>query len=172
MLGTPNKQTVRICWKEPSAHARAERDRHNGRDNGNFNIWLGTVQCIDTEDTEWVHGTTEEETHILRKIFVNLKMEGQIVKFQADRGATCNVIGSQDIPQGVRLSPTTKVLRLYDATPIKILRAFQARLMDPATGKYCILANFWKKEVGTLEMGCDLHCDHEAIIARAKPWLF
>ena len=99
--------------------------------------WLGMVQCIDTEDTEWVHGTTEEETQILRKIFVNLKMEGQIVKFQVDTGATCNVIGSQDIPQGVRLSPTTKVLRLYDATPIKILGAFQTRLVDPATGKYC-----------------------------------
>ena len=30
-----------------------------------------------------------------------------------------------------------KVLRLYDATPIKIRGAFQTRLMDPATGKYC-----------------------------------
>ena len=36
-----------------------------------------------------------------------------------------------------------------------------------------ILANFWKVEVGTLEMGCDLdHSDRKAIIARAKPSLF
>ena len=36
-----------------------------------------------------------------------------------------------------------------------------------------ILANFWKVEVGTLEMGCELdHSDREAIIARAKPSLF
>ena len=36
-----------------------------------------------------------------------------------------------------------------------------------------ILANFWKVEVGTLEMGCDFdHSDREAIIARAKPSLF
>ena len=36
-----------------------------------------------------------------------------------------------------------------------------------------ILANFWKIEVGTLEMGCDLdHSDRKAIIARAKPLLF
>ena len=35
-----------------------------------------------------------------------------------------------------------------------------------------ILANFWKKEVGTLEIGCDLdYSDNEAIIARAKPLL-
>ena len=99
--------------------------------------WLGMVQCIDTEDTECVHGTTEEEKHILRKLFVNLKMEGQIVKFQVDTGATSNVIGSQDIPHGVRISPTTKVLWLDDATPINILGALQTRLMDPTTGKYC-----------------------------------
>ena len=37
----------------------------------------------------------------------------------------------------------------------------------------CILANFLKVEVGTLEMGCDLdHSDRKAIIARAKPSLF
>ena len=38
-----------------------------------------------------------------------------------------------------------------------------------------ILANFWKVEVGTLEIGCDLdHSDREAIIiaARAKTSLF
>ena len=40
-----------------------------------------------------------------------------------------------------------------------------------------ILANFWKKEVGTLEIGCDLdycteYSGREAIIARAKPSLF
>ena len=58
--------------------------------------WLGMVQCIDTKDTEWVHGATEEETHILCKIFVNLKMEGQIVKFQVDTGATCNVLESRE----------------------------------------------------------------------------
>ena len=34
----------------------------------------------------------------------------------------------------------------------------------------CILANFWKKEVGTLKIGCDLHySDREAIMARAQP---
>ena len=68
-------------------------------------------------------------------------MEGLIVKFQVDTEATCNVIGSQDIPQGVRLSPTTKVLRLYDATPIKILGAFQTRPVDAAAGKN------WKAEI-------------------------
>ena len=129
------KQT--ICGSEPSAHVRAERETDMKDETMETSNWLGMVQCIDTEDTEWVHGTTEDEKHILHKIFVNLKMEGQIVKFQVDTGATCNVIGSQDIPQGGRLSPTTKILRLYDATPIKILGTFQTRLVDSATGKYC-----------------------------------
>ena len=38
-----------------------------------------------------------------------------------------------------------------------------------------ILVNFWKVEVGTLEICCDLDYDHddrEVIIARAKPSLF
>ena len=34
-----------------------------------------------------------------------------------------------------------------------------------------ILANFWKVEVRTFEMWCDLHYDRKAIIARAKPSL-
>ena len=42
-----------------------------------------------------------------------------------------------------------------------------------AIGYTIILANFWKKQVGTLEIGCDLdYSDREAIIARVKPSLF
>ena len=51
-----------------------------------------------------------------------------------------------------------------------------ARTADVRPAPVCfaaILANFWKVEVGTLEMRCDLdHSDREAIIARAKPSLF
>ena len=135
-----------MCWAHQTSkgfagvnrvHMSELRDTDMMDETMETSNWFGMVQCVDTEDTECVHRTTEEEKHIVRKMFVNLKMEGQIVKFQVDTGATCNVIGSQDIPQGVRLSPTTKVLRIYDATPTDILGAFQTRLMDPATGKYC-----------------------------------
>ena len=41
-----------------------------------------------------------------------------------------------------------------------------------SVGTCCILANFWKVEVGTHEMWSDLDYGREAIIARAKPSLF
>ena len=59
-------------------------------------------------------------------LFAALRLDNHVVRFQLDTGASCNVLRSADLPKGWKLTPTKKLLRMYNGTTTKPLGQYQA----------------------------------------------
>ena len=57
------------------------------------------------------------------------------LKFQVDSGATCNVMPSASVPQGVRLEHSEMKLALYNQSTIHALGKCKIRLINPKNRK-------------------------------------
>ena len=68
------------------------------------------------------------------KIYVKLIVQGKQVTFQLDTGATCNILGSSDLPPGVEIVPTMQKLTLFDASLLQPLGKCHVKVMNPKNG--------------------------------------
>ena len=73
----------------------------------------GQVEPRDVNIAAETAGSSEAGGSATR-IFTDLELHRQRVRFQLDTGASCNVIGRHMLPPEAHLKPTNKVLSLYD----------------------------------------------------------
>lgn len=69
------------------------------------------------------------------KMCAELELHNQVVKFQLDTGASCNVIGEHVLPKGLRATPTRKTLSLYDHSTIIPRGVHRTWVTNPRTAK-------------------------------------
>ena len=73
------------------------------------------------------------------KIFTDLELHRQRVRFQLDTGASCNVIGRHMLPPEAHLKPTNKVLALYDHSTVAPMGIHTTYVRNPKTGtQHCL----------------------------------
>ena len=73
------------------------------------------------------------------KIFTDLELHRQRVRFQLDTGASCNVIGRHMLPPEAHLKPTNKVLSLYDHSTVAPMGIHTTYVRNPKTGtQHCL----------------------------------
>ena len=86
-------------------------------------------------DQEWESAYAVGKGEPTNKIFATLEILGKKIRFQVDSGATCNIIGIQDIGQRVTIEGAKHRLRLYDGTEIKPIGRGRLNVKNPKNGK-------------------------------------
>ena len=102
------------------------------------------------------------------QVFAQLEIEGKMVKFQLDLGATCNVIRYQDLPSGVRLQKTNQVLSVYNKDHIREMFGQYDEPQNPEEikGQFVVVENKFASLLGAKtiqQMGLVKVC-HELIM--------
>jgi hypothetical protein len=77
----------------------------------------------------------ENRTQKGKKLFATFELEGKLIKFQLDCGATCNVIPGDLVPSKQNLEVTRKVLKMYKNTIVTPLGQCKLRLQNPSNEK-------------------------------------
>ena len=72
------------------------------------------------------------------RIVSKMMVCGQVIPFQIDTGATCNLLRKTDVPKGVRIDPFAKTLRFYNGTKEKSLGECEMEVFNPRTGRSSI----------------------------------
>ena len=60
-----------------------------------------------------------------------MKVEGHPVCFQVDRGATCNVISANDLPNTCQIEHSKQVLNMLNGSQMKAIRKCCVNLLNP-----------------------------------------
>ena len=85
-------------------------------------------------------GGSEESTRSSgypKKLFKSLVVQGKLVRFQVDTGATCDILRLEDVTDKAMITsnPTTQRLRLYDGTLVTPVGQICTRTENPNTGQ-------------------------------------
>ena len=83
-------------------------------------------------------GGSEESTRSSgypNKLFKSLVVQGKLVRFQVDTGATCDILRLEDVTDKAMINPTTQRLRLYDGTLVTPVGQICTRTENPNTGQ-------------------------------------
>ena len=92
-------------------------------------------ECIETATHESVNAI-----NIKNGAKVYAKMCGDIVHFQIDTGATCNVVNKSVVPEKCKIEQTTTKLRMYNTSPILTVGKTRIPVINPANkAKYIII---------------------------------
>ena len=86
-------------------------------------------------DQEWESAYVVGKGEPTNKIFATLEILGKKIRFQVDSGATCNIIGIQDIGQSVTIEGAKHRLRIYDGIEIKPIGWVRLNVKNPKNGK-------------------------------------
>ena len=73
-----------------------------------------------------------ENTEFPTKVFATMTVNGQLVKFQIDSGATCNIIPKKHVKD---VEETTHVLAMYNQTTVKPIGKAKVKVVNPRNGK-------------------------------------
>ena len=110
------------------------------------------------------------------QVFAQLEIEGKMVKFQLDLGATCNVIRYQDLLSGVRLQKTNQVLSVYNKDRIHPMGRCLVNMMNPKTqkkykGQFVVVENKYASLLGAKtiqQMGLVKVCHEPIMMTNAR----
>ena len=83
-------------------------------------------------------GGSEESTRSSgypNKLFKSIVVQGKLVRFQVDTGATCDILRLEDVTDKAMINPTTQRLRLYDGTLVTPVGQICTRTENPNTGQ-------------------------------------
>ena len=70
------------------------------------------------------------------KIFAKMLVEGKVVRFQVDSGATCKIIQRQDLPGKCKIETVNRQLNMYNGSSMKPLGKCQLKLLNPKNNKH------------------------------------
>ena len=79
----------------------------------------------------------EKDRAYPEKVFARLKVDGRLVKFQIDTGASCNILSKSVVGRPEQIQPTNKILCLYNLPNMTLMGSYRARVVNPATQKEC-----------------------------------
>ena len=103
-----------------------------------------SVEQSDSED-EIVNGVTSihsvyrEDTPTKRLLFAKMRIGRELVKLQLDCGASVNLISARHVP-AAELTPSTKILQMWDKSLKTPLGECRVRMVNPANEKrYAVL---------------------------------
>ena len=86
----------------------------------------GSSQCVNTVATNGV----------LNVITIKLMLDGKVVKFQVDSGATCDVVRLKDLHvEREQLQTSSDILQLYDKSKLNPLGRWNTELVNPKDGR-------------------------------------
>ena len=118
---------------------------------GKRRVHAVSVEQSDSED-EIVNGVTSihsvyrEDTPTKRLLFAKMRIGRELVKLQLDCGASVNLISARHVP-AAELTPSTKILQMWDKSLKTPLGECRVRMVNPANEKrYAVL----KIELGNL----------------------
>ena len=85
----------------------------------------GSSQCVNTVATN----------DVLNVITTKLMLDGKVVKFQVDSGATCDVVRLKDLNvEREQFQTSSDILQLYDKSRLNSLGRWNTELVNPKTG--------------------------------------
>ena len=111
---------------------------------GKRRVHAVSVEQSDSED-EIVNGVTSihsvyrEDTPTKRLLFAKMRIGRELVKLQLDCGASVNLISARHVP-AAELTPSTKILQMWDKSLKTPLGECRVRMVNPANEKrYAVL---------------------------------
>ena len=111
--------------RQPRAHLVTEGDP-----------MVGTVTVFpDTKSR--INRVNSSEMSTLNAVYAMLEIQNKLVRFQIDSGASCNIVRQEDLnslPSRVKITPTTRVLRMYDSSSCTPLGTCALSVKNPKTG--------------------------------------